>query len=352
TKPASRVPQPHASLTPPTRSQLIPLPNQPRQTQPRLIKQTVPLKSQPMTAAEPKTTATRMQTVHQSRLREVAYSAMQFAYESYRRGAMQTARKRTSESLQAIAAMRDVAFGGSAHQQHLATALTALRESKDFGGRYGPLNPPALRRMIRSHETSVLKPSLESVDSPLQAMDAYLRSAESHLVAACGRDVTAGNTLVLLGLIERQMSSPQDVWASAVALTHGRASVQVNPSSAFAYRELGRSLLAQGFAQHATQSLSRSIEISPSRSAYSLLQSAHQRLGNVEAVRQCQLALQDPGVRDHHPVRWMEPAAFAATHRVDPSQAAKQSTKSPTSVATRSDRSVERQPSVFEFWRR
>lgn len=254
-------------------------------------------------------------SIHATRLRDIARESLRNSKHRLERGASYSAKKYAMEAMRSIVAMRDARTGGNQHAKQLEVALDAIRESKDFCGQFGVIDEHALKRMVVAHETTVLKDNDFEHISVLEATQAYLAVANTNLVLAA-RDVQeASDALVLLGQIEQQMSQPGDIHAAAVAVTLQRAAVEISPANAFAYRELGATLLNHGLVEQAAWALNRSIEIQPTRIGYERLLDASRQLGNDDTARACLAALQHPELQSEIPVQTLSPRAFAATNR-------------------------------------
>ena len=194
-------------------------------------------------------------------------------------------------------------------------ALIALRESRDFGAGVQAVDHEQLKRLVAVHNTEVLKSQpLENVSS-LGAMAAYLEFAREKLVLASGGQHEASYALQLLGQIEKQIKGNMDSQAASIALTYQRSAVEVDPSNAVAQYELGKTYSDQGLLQLASQTLTKSIELSPSRDAYEQLMATGRKMGDIDTVRICKTALADSSLPSSLPVVQLEPAVFAATHR-------------------------------------
>ncbi len=123
-------------------------------------------------------------TIHSARLRELARESLRNSSHRMQRQATHSAKKYALEALRSIVAMRDAEAGGNQHAKQLDVALDAIRESDDFCGRFGVVDPIAMKRMVAVHETDVLKGrDLENVSS-LEATETYLAVAKKNLIAA------------------------------------------------------------------------------------------------------------------------------------------------------------------------
>ena len=254
-------------------------------------------------------------TIHESRLRELARESLQTAVHRLSHDGTHSAKRSTIEALHHIVAMLDAREGSNRHAKCLAVALDAIRESSEFAGTDGAADHDALVRRVAVHKTAVLKhPSLEET-SALQAVEAYLNVAHENLVAACESVVEASDALVLMGKIQRQMNEKSDTYAAAVALTYYRAAVSVDPHNAVAHRELGKTLYGQGLLEQAARSLARSVELQPTREHYRLLMQVAQQTGDLDTVKECETAINDPRLASPLPIRHLDAKSFAATYQ-------------------------------------
>lgn len=114
-------------------------------------------------------------------LRKSAAESISDAELKLRSQAYLTAAKKATEALQWIAQAVDAQNGQSIASHDLECALTAIRESEDFVGKYGVVDSVAIARMVRSHSTEVLKPYDTSNLNGLAAADLYLNWARKGL---------------------------------------------------------------------------------------------------------------------------------------------------------------------------
>ena len=251
-------------------------------------------------------------TIADSRLREQARDRLGQAYTSLNRDAVHTAKFQATEALRLVVAMRDAASSTNEHTTRLHQALDAIRESADFNGRFGIVDRPALARMVQAHTTDVLKNRDLSDLSSLQATEMYLAAATTDLVAACGSSREASDALVLLGCVEKKMSTGLGPDSAAVALAMQRAAVAVDPENAWALRELGKTLDRQGLSQQAFDALQSSVALYPARTSYVLLLGVARKLGDVETARSCIDVIESPATIDDFPVHRLPPEQFSA----------------------------------------
>ncbi len=281
------------------------------------------------------------------RLRESARLSLRNAERRLRLKATYSAEMYARETLRSIVAMQDAKQGGNTHAKQLTAALNAIRESRDFGVRFGAIDGKVLTRMVSVHETTTLKNrDLENL-SAIEASEAYLTFALENLVQAAEGAPEASDALVILGMVERDTASIDNAHAKAIAVTLQRAAVQIAPSSMIAHRELGTTLGRQGLVDQAADSLKYSLAIRPTRIAYQRLLEVASRSGDRDTAQSCVLALNDESLPIEFAVRTIAPKEFAATHR--PSLASVQSKKTESTVARVNNESNGSQPVRVSF---
>lgn len=133
------------------------------------------------------------------------------------------------ESLRLIAQSSDAIQRDSHCSTELTSAMVAIREAEDFVGRYGFVDDAAIARMIRSHETSVLKGASTSHLTGLVAADIYLDSARRTLATIAAEDPLAATAIGLLAKSYRQRASESPL-ALATSVHLMRAAVTASPA--------------------------------------------------------------------------------------------------------------------------
>ncbi len=254
-------------------------------------------------------------TMNSSKLRDMARESLRDANSRLKRDATHSAHKIATEALELLIAMSDARDGGTEHARQLESAMTAVRESKDFWSTRGPIDHDTIVRSIAVHETAVLHgKSLENT-SALDASAIYLGYAKDQLALAGQSVPEASDALVLLGQIEKRLASPSDPHAAAVALTMHRAAVAVDPSNGYCRRELGKALLNQGLNEEALEELKIANQYQPTRGGFQSLREAALRVGDNQLANQCITAMNDRQLPPDSPVLRLPPEQFAATHR-------------------------------------
>jgi hypothetical protein len=257
-------------------------------------------------------------TIHAERLRQLAQKALTDSRSRLSRRATHSAKKYALEALRHSIDIEDAVDGGNHHVRDLRIAQNAIREAKDFSGITTTVDWRAIERMVAAHETVILKTEDLKNVSAVQATESYLDLARTKLISASGRSSYAAESMLLLGMIEKQLLSREDVHSGAVSLVYLGAATEVQPSNAEAHREHGRTLLQQGLADQAIRSLKQSVALKPSRIAYQSLLDASRRSGDYELARQCISALQDPTLFNDTAIVQLPASQFAASYRPTP----------------------------------
>ena len=131
-------------------------------------------------------------------LRKSAADSITDAELKLRARAYLTAAEKATQALQWIAQAVDAQNGQSVASHDLECALTAIRESEDFVGKYGVVDSVAIARMVRSHSTEVLKPYDTSNLNGLTAADLYLNWAHQGLSEIAKADPLAVQAIRIL----------------------------------------------------------------------------------------------------------------------------------------------------------
>ncbi len=253
--------------------------------------------------------------IRANKLGEIAAEQIKDAKSRLRRGATHSAKRLTIQAIQNLVAVQDVRQGDNENARHLDVALTAIRESADFGARFGTLDQRSLRRLVVAHKTSVLKGKDLSLVSPMRATEAYLAIAREEIVLATASVAMASDALVLLGQIESTIAPDSDARSGAVALSLQQAAVEVDPANSDAWLQLGATMLTEGLTEESIAVLSRSVQLQPSRKGYELLMVAARQAQDITTMQQCRLALQNPHLKYQIPVRRLTQETFASMHK-------------------------------------
>lgn len=257
-------------------------------------------------------------TIHAKRLRKLAQAALIDSRSRLRRRATHTAKKHALEALRLSINIEDAVDGGNQHVRDLRVAQNAIRESKDFDSITTSVDWRSIQRMVAVHETEILKSDDLKNVSAVQATESYLNLARTKLVSAAGHSALAAESMLLLGMIEKQVLSREDVHSGAVSLIYHGAATEIQPSSAESHREYGRTLLEQGLVNQSIRSLKQSVALKPSRAGYQILLDASRRGGDYDLAQKCIGALNDPALFNDTAVVQLPPRQFAASYRPTP----------------------------------
>jgi hypothetical protein len=263
-----------------------------------------------------------------SQLAAAAVGQLRIAHWAAQRGATESAKQAATTTLQTIAALRDTQIGDNAFTLELGIALNAIHESADFSGRYGPVDPAAIGRLIEVHQTPVLKGVATTHLTSARAVEAYLQFAQDRLVnATAGGPLAAEATMILADLeslassTSRTIDSPAEhspLHSAELALMYRRAAVAIAPDSADATAELGRTLLKRSLPAAAKELLLQSVQAAPTRQRMESLLEAAAKSGDFVLVDQCERQLAMQQLPSELPVKIMSPQEFARTGQTIP----------------------------------
>ena len=164
--------------------------------------------------------------------------------------------------------------------QTLFRARTAIREARDFQLLEDALDIHGIKRMVQSHETTILKEDFQSEIfeaqdvsiSVSEASDRYLDHARQLLGGLASGNATVAEALDLLAAIQLGRGEPGRLPA-ATALCLRRAAFQGQPANGSLASRLGMQLADMGLDREAQWTLERAMSISPSpATAHSLAQ--------------------------------------------------------------------------------
>ena len=216
------------------------------------------------------------------------------AMQEFKRRAWASAEDSAWQSLRHAAesidlAERNASFGTrrshSGAASDLQAARDAIREARDFAGKYGTMDVAAMERLALSHSTTVLKDqSLQNV-SPTDAADRYLDEARQRLARLATYRPEAAQAADLLAAIYLARGD-LDLLPNQTALCLRRAALQGQPHNADLAERLGMHLAATGLDAEAKWALEHAMSISPSQMVYNTLAAVQQRAGDRdEALR-------------------------------------------------------------------
>lgn len=182
---------------------------------------------------------------------------------------------------------RSASFGSnrgvSAAVDDLQIAKTAIREARDFAGKYGVVDAAAVKRLVLSHNTTVLHgQSLDNVPAA-DATDRYLNEARVRLSRLAKFRPEAAQALDLIAAIYLGRGE-ETLLPSETALCLRRAALQGQPGNASLSAQLGMQLAALGLDVEAKWALEHTMSIQPTPQAAEMLQVVQQRAGDRAAA--------------------------------------------------------------------
>lgn len=257
-----------------------------------------------------------------SQLAQEAVEQLRIANWAAKRGAIASAQAAATKTLRTIATLRDSQIGDNLHTLQLNACFTAIRESADFAGRYGPVDTQAIERLIEVHQTPALKNVATSNLTSPRAVEAYLDFAKSCLVNATQGGPLAAEAAMILADLETMVTggvfeTPADhssLHSSELALMYRRAAVEITPDNADASADLGRTLLKRSIPDAAKHYLLGSVQAHPTRQRVESLLEAAALSGDFVLVDQCEKQLASTPLPSELPIMMMSPQDFARTN--------------------------------------
>ncbi len=260
-------------------------------------------------------------------LEEVAREAdkrTRHGYELAQRGAYFAARAEFVGALRLVAEGLDAEQKNNIHSRALAAALQATKEAEDFlpdNARWGTTD---LSNIVATHDTPVLKDSVEGVTS-LAALRCYLTFAQEQFAVAAGREVAGSMALHALGKLHAAIARKKDasiVAPESKAVVFYQASLLAFPENPMAANDLGVLLAQCGRFQEARPLFERSLARFPQSTGWRNLSVVYGQIGQpalaqqaaaqAELLHRQELAKQQ-NVRTsgNGAVQWLDPEAFA-----------------------------------------
>ncbi|TWU65955.1 hypothetical protein V7x_15110 [Crateriforma conspicua] len=222
-----------------------------------------------------------------------ASTALADATADYGVGAWASAEDNAWLAIRKAAQSLDCQTSSSRDVQQLNQAIDAIREAKDFVGPYAADDPVVLRRLIRSHRTSVAAPWLDAsqaaVPSCRQLADVYLNHARRMLGDLASRHLVAARSLDLLAAVTLSRKD-ETTLAGPVALCLRRAALQGQPQNASLALNLGRQLIDVGLYREAHWALQQSYQHQPSAESAELIARLMHQAGEVDAAGRWMIA--------------------------------------------------------------
>ncbi len=162
-------------------------------------------------------------------LRQSAVTLLNESAASLAHRASHSAASSATDALRLVAQSIDSTRSDGSASSGIDAALLAIREAEDFVGRYGHVDAPSIARMVRSHETNVLKEIETANLSGIVAADIYLDSARQILSTVASSDPLAAHAIGLLAKSYRQRASEAPL-ALATSVHLMRAAVAAVPN--------------------------------------------------------------------------------------------------------------------------
>jgi polysaccharide export outer membrane protein len=233
------------------------------------------------------------------------------------RGALYSARCELLAALADLAGALDAARPQPMHGPALSAALAALEELHDFS-RTPAGRPQALRDMILTHQTPVLKEADASQLTAPAARAEYVAFAGRQLTQAAASEAAAADSLFLLGQIHGmlgQEKAADRVWHECQAVAMHQAALAIHPRHHQAANELGVLLARGGQLLRAREALLASVSIEPTAEAWSNLAIVHERLGEEDLAERARyeselLADSRQAKPAQHGVQWVDARTF------------------------------------------
>jgi len=261
------------------------------------------------------------------------------------RNAVFAARFQFIIALRLLAQGLDTEDATRTHSLALAEGLEAVREAEDFLPRGARLEADLdLAAIVRGHRTPVLKQQASDSLTPMVALKTYFTFAQERLAAAMGDEVAGSMALHGLGKLHAAAARNPAVELPAAepkAVAFFQAALLVHPNNLMAANDLGVLLARAGHWIGARRVLEHAVAVNPQSISWRNLAKVHDHLGDKDKAQYAQrmadaIAKQTArGGRSagSDKVRWLSPAAFAATHVDSRVHAAPHTSQVPSSVS-------------------
>jgi tetratricopeptide (TPR) repeat protein len=201
-----------------------------------------------------------------------------------RRGANYSARQEAENAVSLLVRHIDLVDNKFRSEPAWRSALQALRESEDFTrAQYTTADKDMLRRLIDSHDTSVLKDSDLSEISPLIAAQHYQQYATLELASAAQGHPWASELFYAIGRTYQAEADIDTIRVDSLranALTFYRAARTTLPTNAVACNQLGFLLLQLDRAEEAREALIAAVRTKQDEAYLANLAEASRRLGD------------------------------------------------------------------------
>ncbi len=220
------------------------------------------------------------------------------AHHEYTVSAYASAEASAWNALRKLAAAVDTSTGCVTASENLEIAETAMREARDFAGKSTPADAATIERLIRCHQTAVLKPTHakpagEVHVTATEAIDRYMNEARVRLSHIASQSVDAAEAMDLIGSISLGRYQSETL-PNETALTLRRAALQGQPRNGMLASMLGRHLAQLGLLDESRWALEHALSIQPDVDTQRTLVGVLQRSGKIDEARERQLAMQQP----------------------------------------------------------
>lgn len=205
-----------------------------------------------------------------------------------RHNAYASAREEAEQAAVYLVRVLDLASNSYRAEPTWHLAIQALSEAEDFTMfQRMSVDTDTLRRIIDSHETTVLKGTDTRNVSPLVAAQHYRQFAEQQLIQASQGHPWASDVFYSMGRTFQAQAENADTGSDALrwkAVTFYRAAASVLPSNSMASNQLGYILLQMDRPQEAREALVASLGAKASTPALENLVEASRRLGDPSTI--------------------------------------------------------------------
>lgn len=167
--------------------------------------------------------------------------------------------------------------------ESLAIAERAIHEARDFAGRFGMVDAAAIRRLVHSHQTTVLKANADERIIASHAIDRYLDEARVRLSPLAAQRADVAEALDLLAAISLGRNQPGSL-PHETSLCLRRAALQGQPGNALLARHLGQQLAQLGLLDEARWTLEHSLSLQRHPQTALALAHVHRQSGDPSAA--------------------------------------------------------------------
>lgn len=238
-----------------------------------------------------------------------------------RKNAFYSARAEIEEAVLHFARVQDLMSNGYHCEPAWQAAQQALLESQDFSITQRLASDQELmRRIIDSHETTVLKQVDVSKLAPMTAAQHYRQFAQQKLLEASNYHPWAGDLFYAIGRTHQAQADngePDAETNRITAVTYYRSALALSPQNSLSANQLGYILLQLDQPLDAREALLTSLNTAPSAAGLQNLVEASRRLGDSRTMQWASqnliaLQAQAPPVSQTPAITEVDPQSFAA----------------------------------------